>query len=97
MRKLRVAIIGISHIHVITLSRDFNKHKDLYEIVGMADVPPFTKEELATKLKLNIPDDVELKLFDNYRYSPLGINSKECFELIKSREYIDVIPISIES
>ena len=37
-----------------------------------------------------------VKLFDNYRYSPLGINSKECFELIKSREYIDVIPISIE-
>lgn len=67
MRKLRVAIIGISHIHVITLSRDFNRHKDLYEIVGMADVPPFTKEQLETKLKLNLPDDVELKLFDDYK------------------------------
>lgn len=66
-KKLRAAIIGLSHIHVITLSRDFNRYPSELEIVGMADVPPFTQEELETKLKLNIPDDVELKLWDDYK------------------------------
>ncbi len=66
-KKLRAAIIGLSHIHVITLSRDFNRYPDELEIVGMADVPPFTRKALETKLRLNIPDDVELKLWDDYK------------------------------
>ena len=67
MKKLRAAVIGLSHIYVITLSRDFAKCSDRVEIVGMADVPPYTKEELETKIAMNVPKDVEMKLYGDYR------------------------------
>ena len=37
-----------------------------------------------------------VKLFDNYRFSPLGINKDECFSLVRGKEFGDTIPISIE-
>lgn len=37
-----------------------------------------------------------IKLFDNYRYSPLGLNKEECFSLIRGGEFGDIIPIKIE-
>ena len=37
MKKLRVAIIGIAHIHVDYMLYFFGLHKDMYEIVGCAD------------------------------------------------------------
>ena len=45
MKKLRVAIIGIAHIHVDYMLYFFGLHKDMYEIVGCADYPPYTKED----------------------------------------------------
>ncbi|MBQ8525164.1 MAG: Gfo/Idh/MocA family oxidoreductase [Clostridia bacterium] len=67
MKKLRVAIIGIAHIHVKTLTPVFHRMSDVYEIVGIADVPPYTEEEYQIRLKLNMPDNIELKIWDDYK------------------------------
>ena len=67
MKKIRIAFIGMSHIHIVTLSRCFNKYPAEIEIVGIADVPPYTESERKTRIKLNFPDDVELKVFDDYK------------------------------
>ena len=67
MDKIRVAFIGLAHIHFITLSHDFKKYPEEFEFVGMADYPPFTQEELETRIKMNVPKDVDVKLWDDYR------------------------------
>ena len=33
----------------------------------MADVPPYTEEERATKIRMNVPEDVDVKLWEDYR------------------------------
>ncbi len=53
MRKLRAGIIGLAHIHARLMIRDLDKNKDRVEIVGMADYPPFTREELEKRLEMN--------------------------------------------
>lgn len=58
--KLRVAFIEIAHIHVNNLSHDFIKYSDKIELVGAADVPPYTDEELKMRIKLNMPEDIDL-------------------------------------
>ena len=67
MKKIRVAFIGLAHIHFITLSADFMKYPDQVEFVGMADVPPYTEEELQTRLKLNVPEDRNVPLWNDYK------------------------------
>ena len=67
MKKLRAAFIGLAHVHVNNLSHDFLKYSDKVELIGAADVPPFTDEELALRKKLNMPHDFELKYWDNYK------------------------------
>lgn len=67
MKKLRVAFIGLAHVHVGNLSHDFIKHSDKIELVGAADVPPFTEEELKMRIKLNVPKDIELPIWDDYK------------------------------
>ena len=67
MRKLRTAIIGMEHIHIINLSHDFNKYSDSIEWVGIAEVPPYTEEEIEMRKKLNLPDDIDFKIWDDYK------------------------------
>ena len=67
MKKIRVAFIGLAHIHFITLSADFMKYPEQIEFVGMADVPPYTQEELETRIRMNVPDDRNVPLWDDYR------------------------------
>lgn len=67
MGKMRIAFIGMQHIHLKNLSKDFNKYQDEVEIVGVADVPPYTAEELETRIQLNKPTDVEIPLWDDYK------------------------------
>lgn len=67
MRKLRTAIIGMEHIHIINLSHDFNKYSDQIEWVGIAEVPPYTDEEIAMRKKLNLPNDIDLKIWEDYK------------------------------
>ena len=40
MKKLRVAYIGLAHIHVITLGAEFHRYPELFELVGAADYFP---------------------------------------------------------
>ena len=37
-----------------------------------------------------------VKLFDNYRFSPIGISENECFSLIRNDEFAGIMPIKIE-
>ena len=66
MKKIRVAFIGLSHVHVHTLSHHFKKYEDDVEIIGLADVPPYTDEELKKKIELNVPDDLKSKFCNDY-------------------------------
>ena len=66
-RKIRVAFIGLAHIHFTTLYNDFIKYPDKFEFVGMADYPPFTEEESRTRLKMNVPESCKIKLWDDYK------------------------------
>ena len=66
MKKLRAAIIGLAHIHVINMTNDFSRHPDMYEIVGMADVPPYTEEERKERIRKNVPADSKVTLFEDY-------------------------------
>ena len=66
MKKLRAAIIGLAHIHVINMTNDFSRHPDMYEIVGMADVPPYTEEERKERIRKNVPADSKVPLFEDY-------------------------------
>jgi len=66
MKKYRVAYIGMGHIHLINLSHDFSRHPDMYELVGVAEIPSqMHNREMHTKL--NKPTDVELEIWDDYK------------------------------
>lgn len=67
MKKLRVAFIGLAHVHVNNLSHDFSKLSDCIELVGAADVSYYSEEERMMHIKLNCPTDVELPIWDDYR------------------------------
>ena len=67
MKKLRAAIIGLAHIHVINMTVSFSAHPDMFDIVGMADVPPYTEEERAARIKKNVPADSKVPLYDDYK------------------------------
>lgn len=67
MKKLRVAFIGMAHVHVHNMSHDFIKYPDEIELVGIADYPPYTEEESELRRKLNYPTDFEFKIWDDYR------------------------------
>lgn len=67
MKKLRAAIIGIAHVHAIMLAKEFSKYPDDITLVGMADVPPYTEEQLKTRLKLNTSSKMEIPFFENYK------------------------------
>lgn len=67
MKKIRVAFIGMAHVHVRNLPRDFSRYPDEMEVVGIADYPPYTEAERETRRKLNFPDNVELTLYDDYQ------------------------------
>jgi glucose-fructose oxidoreductase len=67
MRKLRAAIIGIAHVHAITMIRELEKNSDKVDIVGIADYPPFTQEELEKRLTMNTPSDHKVKIWNEYK------------------------------
>lgn len=67
MKKLRVAIIGMEHVHINNLSHDFNKYPDKLEWVGIAEIPPYTDEQIKLRTKLNLPTDIDLKFWTDYK------------------------------
>ena len=53
MEKIRVAFIGMDHVHVQTLANDFVKYPDRIDIVGIADYPSHNPDTWQNKKKLN--------------------------------------------
>ena len=66
-KKLRAALIGMSHVHVHNLTRDFQRYPERLEIIGIADVPPYTDEEREMRIKFNVPECLGLKIWDDYK------------------------------
>lgn len=67
MKKLRVAIIGMEHVHINNLSHDFNKYTDKLEWVGIAEIPPYTDNQIKLRTELNLPTDIDLKFWADYK------------------------------
>lgn len=67
MKKLRVAYIGLAHIHVITLGAEFHRYPELFELVGAADYFPESEEQRQRHIKLNVPDYLKDKIWDDYK------------------------------
>lgn len=66
-KKLRAAFIGMAHVHVGNLTADFQKYPDRLEIVGIADYPKYTRPEEETRRRLNVPERLNLKIWDDYK------------------------------
>ncbi len=66
MKKLRTAFIGMDHVHVHNLSHDFVKYDEI-ELIGIAPVPPCDKELVELHKKINVPEDVNFKVWDDYK------------------------------
>ena len=67
MRKLRAAFIGMAHIHVHNMVHDFVKYPDKLEIVGIAEYHSRSDKEYDLHKELNIPRDIDLKIWDDYK------------------------------
>ncbi|MBQ8814065.1 MAG: Gfo/Idh/MocA family oxidoreductase [Lachnospiraceae bacterium] len=67
MKKLRIALIGLEHVHTHGLTNDFLRYPELVEFVGMAEVPPYTEAELEKRLEVHRPKKIDLKLWDDYK------------------------------
>lgn len=66
MKKLRVAFIGMDHVHVQTIWREFVKYPDYYEIVGIADYPLHCPDMVEYKKRHNWPKQ-DLVIWDDYK------------------------------
>ena len=66
MSKLKIAFIGMDHVHVQTLYREFVKYPDVYEIVGIADYPKNCPDMIEYKKRHNFPKQ-DLVIWDDYK------------------------------
>lgn len=66
MKMLRTAIIGLEHVHVNQFFANLDKHREI-EWVGMAEVTPYTEEELKRRLKLNAGCVKNVPLWKDYK------------------------------
>ena len=66
MKKIRVAFIGMDHVHVHTLAYDFSRYPDRIEIVGIADYPKHQPDKLEYKKAHNFPKN-DLKIWEDYK------------------------------
>ena len=83
MKKLRVAFIGLAHIHVKNLGAEFDRHPDYFELVGAADYYPESEEQRLAHIKMNVGKALENKLWDDYK------------ELLKQNIDVAVITTSV--
>ncbi len=67
MKKTRIAIIGLGHVHTQGLFQQFNRYSDEVEWLGVADAPGATAEETARYIELNAGEIKELPFFADYR------------------------------
>jgi len=67
MKKVRVAFIGMAHIHLNNLSRELFQQGNDIELVGVADYYPESQEQFETHVRLNKAKDVPLEIWDDYK------------------------------
>lgn len=67
MKKIRIAIIGLGHVHTQLLYRVFQQYADEIEWLGMADMPSATREDTNRHLQLNVGEAKDLPLFPDYQ------------------------------
>lgn len=67
MKKFRVAIIGIAHVHTISMMHDFGRYPDKFEVIGCAGYPPYTQEELELYKKLNVNPKFGCPFYEDYK------------------------------
>ena len=66
MRKIKIAIIGLGHVHTQGLYREFNQYADEVEWLGMADMENTPAEKTARHIELNAGDAKSLRLVKHY-------------------------------
>ena len=66
MKKFNVAFIGLDHAHVHNLSHAFQRREDV-NIGGIAGYPPYTEEEKALNIRINVPTDFDFKIWEDYK------------------------------
>lgn len=65
--KIRIAFIGMAHVHLAQLSYQLYEHKEDLELVGVADYYPESKEQFETHIRLNKDRTVPLEIWDDYK------------------------------
>ena len=66
MRKIKIAIIGLGHVHTQGLYREFNQYADEVEWLGMADMENTPADKTARHIELNAGDAKSLRLVKHY-------------------------------
>lgn len=67
MKKLRVAIIGLAHVHVDGMVKAFGAYPKETELVGMADYHPVSEEVWEMHCRLNVAKDCTVPIWQDYR------------------------------
>lgn len=67
MDKLKLAIIGLSHVHAQLFFKQFSKYENEIEWLGCADVEPYDEEKVNDKLAKNMPRLTPPKIFKDYK------------------------------
>ena len=66
MKKYRIALIGLSHVHIAQLTRDFLNYPEEVEVVGAADVEPFVGDfEMGSRMKFL--EKREIPIWEDYK------------------------------
>lgn len=66
MKKVRVAIIGLGHVHTAGMLFTFSKNENV-EIVGIAEYGEYTEEELQFNLSHHIPEGIHPEVYRDYK------------------------------
>ena len=66
MKKVRVAIIGLGHVHTIGMLNAFSANENS-EIVGIAEYGEYTEEQLQFDLSHHIPKNMNPELYRDYK------------------------------
>ena len=67
MDKVKIALIGLGHVHAQLMYNAFNQYPDQVEWLGMADMLQETPEQVKRNVELNAGRAKELPLFENYQ------------------------------
>lgn len=67
MEKLKLALLGLGHVHAHNLSVDFNRYPEEMEWIGCADVPPYDERGVQARIKENMGNVPLPTFYDDYQ------------------------------